>query len=243
MRVSSSESDMPPYTAGSRRERTSRLTPLRTTTCTARLYSASACSLYHLHGGDPLLRGDQLVEGVAHVVRWDGDVPVGTVLAEEHEPSLLVTAERGPGTVAVDPDRAWIQHIFDDVRWAAREPERCQQAECDGVPVRHFLVAGRRLEGVRKGVPEVEDRAAASIERIAQAHRRFESGAGPDHRLVFEFPERTAHEQSRFDHFRHAFASLRRIQCRQHSRVGDDSTRIVECADEVLPGLKVDRGL
>src|SRR5882724_7448597 len=113
------------------------------------------------------------------------------VVAEEHEASLLVPAERGPGTVAVDPDRAWIQHIVDDVRWAAREPQRCQQPKCDGVPVRHFLVAGSRLEGVRKGMPEVEDRAPASIERIAQAHRRLESGAGPDHRLVFELPERT----------------------------------------------------
>ena len=56
------------------------------------------------------LRGDQLVEGAAHVVRRNGDVPVRTVFAEKHEPSLLVTAERGPRTVAVDANRPRIEH-------------------------------------------------------------------------------------------------------------------------------------
>src|SRR5206468_12232950 len=91
------------------------------------------------------LGGDQLVQCATHVLSRDRYVPLRAVVAEEHEPSLLVTAERGPSAVTVDPDRAWSQHIFDDVRLAAREPQRCHQPACDGVPVRHFLVTGRRL--------------------------------------------------------------------------------------------------
>src|SRR5438552_10521818 len=92
-------------------------------------------------------------------------------------------------------------------------------------------------------MPEVEDRAAALIEGISQAHRRLERGAGPNHRVVFELPERTAGEQSRLDDFRHALTSLRLTQRGEHVRIDDDARRRVECADEVLPGRAVDGGL
>ena len=92
-----------------------------------------------------------------------------TVFAEKHEPSLLVPAERGPRTVAVDRDRPRNEHLLYDVRGATRQPQGREEAERDGVAVRETVVAGCRLQCMRERVAEVEDRATTLIERIARS--------------------------------------------------------------------------
>ena len=104
--------------------------------------------------------------------------------------------------------------------------------------MRETLVAGGCLQCVRERVAEVEDRATALVERIAEAHRSLERCAGPDHRLVLQLPERAARQQSCLDDLGHAFTPLRVAQRREDVGVGDDPGRVVKSADEVLAGRR-----
>ena len=86
--------------------------------------------------------GDQLVERGAHVGlraltpctrlpgRLEQDEPHAAVLR------LLVALERGPGAVAVDVDGLRAQDLLDRRGVEPGQPERREQAERDGTPVR-----------------------------------------------------------------------------------------------------------
>src|SRR5436305_10218331 len=141
MRDSSCDSVSPPYTSGSRRPTTSRLTPLRTGTRTRRT-----------------LCGDQLVERAANVAgRHLGRVAaLGAEQDERHRAAggLLVAQERPPGALALGAHRFRRQHLVDEVRRLPGEPERSEQAEGDGAAVR-YLAVRPGLEGVGERVPEV----------------------------------------------------------------------------------------
>src|SRR5579884_1723874 len=136
--------------------------------------------------------GDEVVEGAADVLRRQPDVPHGPVVAEEDEPALLVTLERGPRALAIDADRLRLEHLLDDRCRLAGETERRKETQRDRATVRHALVAGGRFERVGERVAEVEDRALARLARVAQAHRRLERGAAPHALVVGELPERLA---------------------------------------------------
>ena len=153
--------------------------------------------------------GDQLVEGRRTSSAGTGTSQARVFASREHEPSLLVAAERGPRTVAVDANRLRIEHLLDDVRGAAREPQCREQTERDRVAVCETVVAGRRLQCVRERVPEVEDRATTLVERIAEADRRLEGCRTRGSASSSELPERAACEQPRLHHLGHPLTSLR----------------------------------
>src|SRR5438552_2660560 len=113
-----------------------------------------------------ILPGDQPVELAADVFGRNLDVPARPIVAEEHEPCLLVAAERGPRALAVDPYRLRGQRFLHDVRVPLGQPKRGQQPERDRLPVRDGLVAPGRLERVRERMPEVEDRALPPVVRV-----------------------------------------------------------------------------
>src|SRR5919198_2993266 len=115
MRDSSSPSDRPPYTSGSRRPRTLRLTPFRTRIRIARTLSP-----------------DQFVERAAHVGLGKLGLE-GTVVAEEDHAQrpLLVAPERLPRARLVHAHGLWAKHVLDRVGRPAREPQRRHEAERD----------------------------------------------------------------------------------------------------------------
>src|SRR5688572_30285390 len=148
---------MPPYRFASRRESTSRLTPLRTAIRTG-----------------ATLSGDQRVERRAHLVRRQLDAEARLPqLLQKNEPrpavdGLLVARHRSPGEVAIDLHRTWLQLLLDRLRVEAGEAQRGEQAEGDGAAVRKLEARGD-LERVRKRVAEVELRPLAAVVRVAQA--------------------------------------------------------------------------
>ena len=73
--------------------------------------------------------------------------------------ALLVAQQRLPGALAVDRDRLRVELALDRRRVAAREAQRGEQAERDGLAVRQVEV-GSGLERVRERVAEVEPAAA-----------------------------------------------------------------------------------
>src|SRR5207247_10286756 len=105
------------------------------------------------------------------------------------------------------------------------------------------LVAGGRLECVRERVTEVEDRPAAPLVRVGDAHRRLEGRAAADELRLGELPELLAREQARLDDLRHPREALP-LGPRLQERRGDHrAQRPVEGADTVLAAGKVDAGL
>src|SRR4051794_13989061 len=99
----------------------SRFTPLRTATSTAPLSA------------------DQLVEGRTYVGLGhrphDGAAVLEQDEAELAVANLLVAAHRGPGAVGVDLDGARVEQLLDRLRRSAREPQRGEHLERNGLAV------------------------------------------------------------------------------------------------------------
>src|SRR5205814_10588149 len=139
---------------------------------------------------------------------------------------LLVALQRGPRTLTIEANRFRSEDVLDGGGRPAGQPEGGDETKRNCVTVRQALVPRCSFECVRKRVTEVEDRATALIEGIAQAHCRLEGDARTDHRLVFELPEWTAREQAGLHNFRQTFTTLRLAQRGEHIRIGDHSSRI-----------------
>ena len=155
---------------------------------------------------------------------------------------LLVALQRLPRPLAVDRHRPRVEHGLDHVRREPGETQRREEPERDRVAVAD-RVERRRLERVREGVAEVEDRAAAALVGIREADARLVGGAGADHLRLREIPDVDAREQPGLDHFGHACPALLLRKGRDQLRVDHDLLGIVERAGQVLALAEVDRGL
>src|SRR2546421_278301 len=139
--------------------------------------------------GGPSSLSDQLVECAADVLVGKLHVPLRTVVAQEHETALLVTTERSPRALAIDPHRFRRQHLVDDVRRPPGQAERSLETERHRRPMCDRLVRSGSFERVRERVAEVEDVPLAAVVRIAETDRGLERRAATDELDVRKLPQ------------------------------------------------------
>src|SRR5439155_16341576 len=128
-----------------------------------------------LHRGT--LIGYQLIQSCSNFgrgPRFHG----GPVVTEQYESQLatlrlLVALQRGPRTLTIEANRFRSEDVLDGGGRPAGQPEGGDETKRNCVPVGQAPVTRCSFECVRKRVAEVEDRATALIEGIAQAHCRL----------------------------------------------------------------------
>ena len=100
------------------------------------------------------------------------------------------------------------------------------------------------LERVRERMPEVEPcPPPLRLVGVGEDDTRLVGGAGADHRLLVQLPQRPAGKEACLDDLGHACSTLGLRERRKQIRVDHDTLREVEGAGEVLPVGRVDPGL
>ena len=135
----------------------------------------------------------------------------------------------------------------------AREPQRREQAEPDGLAVAVPRVPARRLDRMPDGVAEVEDRAAAGVALVVGDDLDLRPRAGEDDVVeaariealdrADPLPERAARDQRGLQHLDEPRAQLASGRVVSVAGVGEHRRRQVVGADVVLRLRQVHPGL
>src|SRR5438876_12001549 len=153
--------------------------------------------------------------------------PLLTLLDVDRVPGpFLVAQERLPRTLGVDRRRLRVELALDGRGVPARESQRREEPERDGLAVGQVEVRGG-LEGMGEGVPEVEVPARAVVVRIAETESGLEGGCAAS-------VERGAREELRLDELGLPLSPLAVRQRLEERLVEHDTRGPVEGADEVL---------
>src|SRR3954462_882500 len=140
-----------------------------------------------------------------------------------------------------------------------REAQGAAKPERHRFTVSETLIARRRLEGVPDRVPEIEEGACSALPLVRREDARLHPQAGRDDRgerlgvagggqfqvSLAALEERNPagilvrSEEGALYHLREPAPQLARRQGRKSVRVAYDGVRLVEGADQVLPGAQV----
>ena len=138
-----------------------------------------------------------------------------------------------------------------------RQPDGEDHPHRHGLAVQKPLVVGRAFDGVAQGVAEVQNRAIVAFGLVLLHDQRLELAARLDNRgqqprflteqgwkLIFEQAEEfRAQDHPVLDDLGYAGQELAPRQGLECLHVDDHQPRLIECADQILSGWMVDRGL